>query len=164
MLSAADQKAALYARAFAGDDVKSAFDAEKADQALSEDEKTVSTAMPGWGAWAGAGMSKSMKKTANRQRHNPLHKTKVPGGVSQDKRKDKRLENVIVSEKSDRKGKKYLAPVLPHGFERGDEYERSLRQPIGKEWGTKEVVQRNTRPRVVVKPGAIIEAMERPLL
>jgi U3 small nucleolar RNA-associated protein 14 len=165
MLSAVDQKAALYARAFAGDDVKSAFDAEKADQAHSEDEKTVSTAMPGWGAWAGAGMSKSMKKTANRQRHNPLHKTKVPGGgVSQDKRKDKRLENVIVSEKSDRKGKKYLAPVLPHGFERGDEYERSLRQPIGKEWGTKEVVQRNTRPRVVVKPGAIIEAMERPLL
>lgn len=164
MLSAADQKAALYARAFAGDDVKAAFDAEKADQAHSEDEKTVSTAMPGWGAWAGAGMSKSMKKTANRQRHNPLHKTKVPGGVSQDKRKDKRLENVIVSEKSDRKGKKYLAPVLPHGFERGDEYERSLRQPIGKEWGTKEVVQRNTRPRVVVRPGAIIEAMERPLL
>jgi U3 small nucleolar RNA-associated protein 14 len=165
MLSAADQKAALYARAFAGDDVKSAFDAEKADQAHSEDEKTVSTAMPGWGAWAGAGMSKSMKKTANRARHNPLHKHKVPGvGVSQDKRKDKRLENVIVSEKSDRKGKKYLAPVLPHGFERGDEYERSLRQPIGKEWGTKEVVQRNTRPRVVVKPGAVIEAMERPLL
>jgi U3 small nucleolar RNA-associated protein 14 len=39
-----------------------------------------------------------------------------------------------------------------------------LRQPIGKEWGTKEVVQRNTRPRVVVKPGAVIEAMERPLL
>ena len=164
MLSAADQKAALYARAFAGDDVKSAFDAEKQDQAASEDEKTVSTAMPGWGAWGGAGLSKSAKKVANRVRHNPLHKTKLPGGVSQDKRKDKRLENVIVSEKSDRKGKKYLAPVLPHGFERGDEYERSLRQPIGKEWGTKEVVQRNTRPRVVVKPGAIIEAMERPLL
>jgi U3 small nucleolar RNA-associated protein 14 len=164
MLSAADQKAALYARAFAGDDVKSAFDAEKADQADYEDEKSVSTAMPGWGAWGGAGLSKSAKKTANRVRHNPLHKTKLPGGVSQDKRKDKRLDNVIVSEKSDRKGKKYLAPVLPHGFERGDEYERSLRQPIGKEWGTKEVVQRNTRPRVVVKPGAIIEAMERPLL
>jgi len=164
MLSAAAQKAALYARAFAGDDVKSAFDAEKADQAADEDTKEVSTAMPGWGAWAGAGLSKSAKKSAARQRHNPLHKTKLPGGVSQDKRKDKRLDNVIVSEKSDRKGKKYLAPVLPHGFERGEEYERSLRQPIGKEWGTKEVVQRNTRPRVVVKPGKIIEAMERPLL
>jgi U3 small nucleolar RNA-associated protein 14 len=164
ILSAADQKAALYARAFAGDDVKAAFDAEKADQAASEDEKETSNAMPGWGAWAGAGLTKSAKKAAARQRHNPLHKTKLPGGVKQDKRQDKRLENVIVSEKSDRKGKKYLAPVLPHGFERGEEYERSLRQPIGKEWGTKEVVQRNTRPRVVTKPGKIIEAMERPMV
>jgi U3 small nucleolar RNA-associated protein 14 len=164
ILSAADQKAALYARAFAGDDVKAAFDAEKADQAASEDEKEKSNVMPGWGAWAGAGLTKSAKKAAARQRHNPLHKTKLPGGVKQDKRQDKRLENVIVSEKSDRKGKKYLAPVLPHGFERGEEYERSLRQPIGKEWGTKEVVQRNTRPRVVTKPGKIIEAMERPMV
>jgi U3 small nucleolar RNA-associated protein 14 len=164
MLSTADQKAALYARAFAGDDVKAAFDAEKADQAASEDEKETSSSMPGWGSWAGAGLSKTARKTANRQRHNPLHKTKLPGGVKQDKRQDKRLENVIVSEKSDRKGKKYLAPVLPHGFEKGEEYERSLRQPIGKEWGTKEVVQRNTRPRVVTKPGKIIEAMERPMV
>lgn len=164
MLSAADQKAALYARAFAGDDVKAAFETEKADLAASEDEKETSNAMPGWGAWAGAGLSKSAKKTAARQRHNPLYKTKLPGGVKADKRQDKKLENVIVSEKSDRKGKKYLAPVLPHGFERGEEYERSLRQPIGKEWGTKEVVQRNTRPRVVVKPGKIIEAMERPMV
>ncbi|KAM0716622.1 hypothetical protein Q7P37_008067 [Cladosporium fusiforme] len=164
MLSAADQKAALYARAFAGDDVQAAFDAEKADQAASEDEKEVSTAMPGWGSWAGAGLSKSAKKTAARARHNPLHKTKLPGGVKQEKRKDRKLDNVIVSEKSDRKGKKYLAPVLPHGFEKGEEYERSLRQPIGKEWGTKEVVQRNTRPRVVTKPGKIIEAMERPMV
>lgn len=164
VLSAADQKAALYARAFAGDDVKAAFEAEKAEQAASEDEKETSSAMPGWGSWAGAGLSKSAKKTAARQRHNPLHKTKLPGGVKQDKRQDKRLENVIVSEKSDRKGKMYLAPVLPHGFERGEEYERSLRQPIGKEWGTKEVVQRNTRPRVVTKPGKIIEAMERPMV
>jgi U3 small nucleolar RNA-associated protein 14 len=164
ILSAADQKAALYARAFAGDDVKAAFEAEKADQAASEDEKSASTVMPGWGAWAGAGLTKSAKKAAARQRHNPLYKTKLPGGVKQEKRQDKRLENVIVSEKSDRKGKKYLAPVLPHGFEKGEEYERSLRQPIGKEWGTKEVVQRNTRPRVVTKPGKIIEAMERPMV
>lgn len=164
ILSAADQKAALYARAFAGDDVKAAFDAEKAEQAASEDEKEVSNAMPGWGSWAGAGLTKSAKKAAARQRHNPLYKTKLPGGVKQDKRQDKRLDNVIVSEKSDRKGKKYLAPVLPHGFEKGEEYERSLRQPIGKEWGTKEVVQRNTRPRVVTKPGKIIEAMERPMV
>lgn len=164
MLSAAEQKAALYARAFAGDDVQAAFDAEKADQAASEDEKEVSTAMPGWGSWAGAGLSKSAKKTAARARHNPLHKTKLPGGVKQDARKDRKLDNVIVSEKSDRKGKKYLAPILPHGFEKGEEYERSLRQPIGKEWGTKEVVQRNTRPRVVTRPGKIIEAMERPMV
>lgn len=163
MLNAKQQKAALYARAFAGDDVQAQFDTEKADLAAAEDEQEISTALPGWGSWTGSNLSKSAKKQANRQRHNPLHKQKL-AGIKQDDRKDKRLENVIVSERQERKGKKYLAPVLPHGFERGEEYERSLRLPLGGEWGTKETVQRNTRPRVVVRPGKVVEAMERPMV
>lgn len=163
LVQAKDQKAALYARAFAGDDVQAQFDADKASLAAAEDEQEISTALPGWGSWTGANLSKSAKKAAARQRHNPLHKQKL-AGIKADDRKDKRLENVIVSERQERKGKKYLAPVLPHGFERKEEYERSLRLPLGGEWGTKETVQRNTRPRVVVGPGKVVEAMERPMV
>lgn len=163
MLSKAERNAAFHARAFAGDDVAVHFSAEKDALAASEDEKEISTEMPGWGTWGGAGLTKSKRKAAERARHNPLYKTKVAGTKPQD-RKDAKLENVIISEKSDRKGKKYLAPILPHQYERKEEYERSLRMPLGPEWTTKEVFQKNTRPRVVVKPGTIIEPMSRPLV
>lgn len=163
MLSQTERNAAFHARAFAGDDVGLQFAAEKSADVASEDERENSTHMPGWGSWAGNGLTKAAKKAAVRARHNPLYKTKVPGTRPRD-RKDAKLENVIISEKNDRKGRKYLAPMLPHQFERKDEYERSLRMPLGPEWATKEVFQRNTRPRVVVKPGSVIEAIERPIV
>ena len=78
-------------------------------------------------------------------------------------RRDARLKNVVISEAQQRKAKKYLASQLPHGFERREQYERSLRVPVGPEWTTKEVFQRSTRPRVVVKQG-VVAPMERPLV
>ncbi|KAK1810739.1 hypothetical protein LTR12_014893 [Friedmanniomyces endolithicus] len=163
ILSAQQQKSDYYRRAFAGSDVQVAFTAEKDADAAEEDEQEVSTHMPGWGSWAGEGLSKSIRKANKKAAHNPLYKTKLPGGVRMEDRKDANLRNVIVSEKSERKGKKYLAPVLPHEFERKEQYEGSLRVPVGPEWTTKEVFQRNTRPRVVVKQG-VVKPMERPLM
>lgn len=158
-----DMTKEYHARAFAGDDTTAGFAAEKSALAQDEDEKEESTALPGWGSWTGGGLSRSLRRANARQRHNPLYKTKTPG-VAQANRKDAALENVIISEKTDRKGKGYLAPILPHGFETKEQYERSLRLPVGPEWSTKEVFQRGTRPRVVVKPGSVIEAMERPMV
>ncbi|KAK1084685.1 hypothetical protein LTR33_002523 [Friedmanniomyces endolithicus] len=163
ILSAQQQKSAYYRRAFAGSDVQVAFTAEKDADAAEEDEQEVSTHMPGWGSWAGEGLSKSIRKANKKAAHNPLYKTKLAGGVKMEDRKDANLRNVIVSEKSERKGKKYLAIVLPHEFERKEQYEGSLRVPVGPEWTTKEVFQRNTRPRVVVKQG-VVKPMERPLM
>lgn len=161
VLNAQQQKQSLQQRAFAGDDVQAAFDAEKEDLAESEDEKEVSNHLPGWGSWTGGGLSKSTKKRNERAKHNPLHKTKV-AGVKQADRKDAKLKNVIISERQDRKGKKYLASVLPHQYENQEQYERSHRLPMGPEWTTKEVHQRMTRPRVVVKPGVNMTPLERP--
>jgi U3 small nucleolar RNA-associated protein 14 len=155
--------ASLKQRAFAGDDVQIAFDAEKADLALSEDEKEVSSYLPGWGAWAGEGLSKKDKKVNTRAKHNPLFKSKTAGVRAAD-RKDAQLKNVIISEKNERKGRKYLAPVLPHEFESKEQYERSRRLPMGPEWTTKEVHQKSTRPRVVVKAGVVVNALERPIV
>ncbi|KAK5677086.1 hypothetical protein LTS10_010275 [Elasticomyces elasticus] len=165
VLTPAEQKSAMHRRAFAGDDVVQAFEAEKAADAAEEDVQESSNYMPGWGSWAGTGLSKSIRKANTKAAHNPLFKTKLPGGgVSAEGRRDKGKVNVIVSEKAERKGKKYLAPVLPHGFGRKEEYEGSLRVPVGPEWTTKEVFQRGTRPRVVVRPGGVVGAMERPMM
>jgi U3 small nucleolar RNA-associated protein 14 len=162
MLSSKDNQALFHQRAFAGDDVAVEFEAEKDAQVEDEGDKIESTFLPGWGTWTGTGLSKAARKQNKRMAHNPLHK-KVTEGVKAANRKDAKLNNVIISEAQQRKGKKYLASTLPHQFEKREQYERSLRVPVGPEWTTKETFQRNTRPRVVVKQG-IIAPMEKPLL
>lgn len=163
ILTKQQQRSEFHRRAFAGDAVKKSFDAEKAEAVQAEDEQEISNHLPGWGSWTGAGLMKSIKKSNARARHNPLYKTKL-AGINPADRKDARLENVIISEKSDRKGKKYQADLLPHVFETKNQYERSLRVPMGPEWVTKETHQRATKPRVLVKPGVVIGAMEKPLV
>lgn len=49
----------------------------------------------------------------------------------------------------------YLASQLPHPFESRQQYERSMRLPVGPEWQTKETFQDSTKPRVMVKRGVI---------
>lgn len=56
---------------------------------------------------------------------------------------------------------KYLASQLPHPFESREQYERSLRLPVGPEWMTKESFQDGTKPRVLMKQG-IITPMSKP--
>lgn len=58
---------------------------------------------------------------------------------------------------------KYLATQLPHPFESRQQYERSLRLPVGPEWMTKESFQQATKPRVIVKQG-IIAPMAKPTI
>jgi U3 small nucleolar RNA-associated protein 14 len=36
--------------------------------------------------------------------------------------------------------------------------------PIGTEWNVKQTFQANTKPRVIVKPGRIVEPMDKPLV
>lgn len=168
MLSNSEQKLSLQQRAFAGDDVALAFEKEKFDQQASEDEQEISTHLPGWGNWAGDGLSKKVKKSNARAKHNPLFKTKLAGGVKPEDRIDKNMQNVIISQKGEegvvRKGKKYLASQLPHEFSTREQYERSRRMPVGPEWVTKGVHQRMVRPRVVVRKGVNIEAINRPVV
>ncbi|ROW08326.1 hypothetical protein VMCG_03011 [Cytospora schulzeri] len=147
----------LISRAFAGEDVVGEFEAEK-DAIMSEDdEKVVDNTMPGWGAWAGEGISKRAQK---RNKGKVMTKKE---GIKKKDRKDAKLERVIVNEKRIRKNEKYLASQLPHPFESRQQYERSLRLPVGPEWMTKESFQDATKPRVIVKQG-IIAPMAKPTI
>lgn len=56
---------------------------------------------------------------------------------------------------------RYLASQLPDPFESRQQYERSLRLPVGPEWSTKETFQDGTKPRVLMKQG-IIAPMSKP--
>lgn len=147
----------LVHKAFAGDEVVATFEQEKRATIQDEDEKVIDNTLPGWGSWTGPGIG---KKAQRRNKGKVL--TKIPGIVAE-KRQDAKLERVIINEKRVKKNSKYLASSLPHPFETRQQYERSLRLPVGPEWTTKETFQGMTKPRVLMKPG-VIAPMSKPMI
>ncbi|CAH0016451.1 unnamed protein product [Clonostachys rhizophaga] len=145
----------LVARAFAGEDVVGEFEREKEEVAEQDDDKVIDNTLPGWGSWVGDGVSNREKK-----RHQGRFLTKVEG-IKKNDRKDAKLDKVIINEKRIKKNDRYLASQLPHPFESRQQYERSLQQPVGPEWQTKETFQDSTKPRVIMKQG-IIAPMSKP--
>lgn len=157
-LSRLTRNQALTAAGFAGDNVAADFAAEKASTTTADASREETSLLPGWGSWAGDGMTRAEK------RRNRGWKTTVSvPGIDAHKRKDRNLDRVIVNEKVVKPNKKYLASSLPFPFENREQYERSLRQPKGREWATKKTHQEGTLPRVLVK-GGVIGAMRKPLV
>ena len=147
----------LVRKAFAGDEVVANFEREKRATIQDEDDKVIDNTLPGWGSWIGPGIG---KKAERRNKGKVL--TKIPG-IAAEKRQDAKLDRVIINEKRVRKNSKYLASSLPHPFETREQYERSLRLPVGPEWTTKETFQGMTKPRVLMKPG-VIAPMSKPMI
>ncbi|KAK8237647.1 Utp14 protein-domain-containing protein [Phyllosticta capitalensis] len=147
----------LLRMAFAGDEVEQAFEAEK--RAVEEDEgdKVIDNTLPGWGSWAGSGLSK--KDQRNGRRFLTTQK-----GVRKENRKDNKLKNVVINEKRVKKNSKYLASSLPFPHQSKEVYESTLRRPLGPEFNTKEIFQDGTKPRVMVKPGVVIKPLAKPLV
>ncbi|PHH84695.1 hypothetical protein CDD83_1537 [Cordyceps sp. RAO-2017] len=146
----------LVARAFAGEDVVGDFAREKAAAEAADDDQVIDRTLPGWGSWVGEGVS-----GRERRRHQGRFLTRV-AGVKKKDRQDARLERVIISEKRVKKNARFLAPQLPHPFESRQQYERSLRLPVGPEWVTKESFQGATRPRVLLK-GGVVAPISKPM-
>ena len=142
----------LIKQAFAGDDVVQEFEIEKKRVVREEDDKEEDMTLPGWGDWAG-GNKKSKKRKVVR---------KVDGVVQKDKRKDKNLKNVIINEKVNKKNLKYQSSAVPFPFESREQYERSLRMPLGQEWTSRETHQRMTMPRIITKQGTVIDPLKAP--
>ena len=147
----------LVRKAFAGDEVVADFAKEKRQTIKDEEEKIIDKTLPGWGTWTGAGITKKQEK-----RNKGKVLVKEPG-VAKEKRQDAKLDRVIINEKRVKKNSKYLASSLPHPFETRQQYERSLRLPVGPEWTTKETFQSATKPRILMKQG-VIRPMAKPVI
>ncbi|KAF2089311.1 Utp14-domain-containing protein [Saccharata proteae CBS 121410] len=152
------RKTDLVEKAFAGDEVADAFEAEKRAVEEDEGEKIIDNTLPGWGSWTGDGVSK------REQKRNAGRFLTKQEGVKKDNRKDAKLKNVVINEKRVKKNAKFLASALPFPYENKQVYESTLRRPLGPEFNTKEVFQDGTKPRVMVKPGSIIKPMSKPLV
>lgn len=147
----------LIKRAFAGDDVEEEFAKDK-EEVLDEEnpapEKPLQ--LPGWGQWTNIQKKRGPPSwmleehaSAKRKRQEAL-----------DKRKDKGLGHVIISEKPDKKAEKLYARTLPYPFTSKEAFEQSIRMPLGPESNPATASGALTRPDVVKKPGVNIQPIK----
>lgn len=152
----------LIKEAFAGDDVLvEEFEKEKREIEEDEGDKVVNLSVPGWGSWAGVDDEDSGWGVPKNNKKRKIVKT-IQGVVSKDKRLDKDKAKVIINERVIKKNTKYQADKIPYPYKNWEEYERSLRIPMGKEWTTTQAHQKLTIPKVITKFGSVIDPLKAP--
>ncbi|CAM9448432.1 unnamed protein product, partial [Discosporangium mesarthrocarpum] len=152
----------LVRRAFAAPDTMEEFKAEKGvlvDKEVSGGREKAPGQMAGWGSWAGEGAPKPRKAVLKRERER--EKAQAAEELKRKKaRKDDSLPKVIINEKRQKRSAKYSIAAVPYPFTSREQYERSVRQPIGSEWNTSKAVGDLTQPAVITKPGQAIAPMK----
>lgn len=144
----------LIREAFAEDEVFADFAEEKEAIVDAEAPKTIEVTLPGWGVWAGAGISAedSMPK-----KKFVIHKK----GLDPRARLDKDLKHVIINERRIKAAAKaFTIPKTPFPFTSSDMHARHIAQPIGKEWNTVTSHKKRIQPKIVAKAGIIIKPIK----
>lgn len=133
------------AEAFENDDIVNDFEQAVEDEAKKnlDDDDAI---LPGWGNWGGHGV-----KTKNYK-----FEKKVP----QYKKKDR----IIISTTPNEKLQKHLISSVPFPFKSVQDFEASMRLPIGRDFIPETAHQKLTLSSVVTKAGAIIEPMTEDIL
>jgi len=141
----------LVRQAFAGDDVAAEFAADKAAEVESElPNDPVPGALPGWGTWA-------TQKREPRWAVDARAMAAAKRAAAAASRKDAGLQYVVISEKWDKRNAKYRTPSVPYPFNSKETYERTMRQPLGREFNTDESFRNLTRPAVIKDAGVVIQ-------
>lgn len=94
------------------------------------------------GSWGGKGTKK--------QKKNPKFLVQT-AGIEPAKRKDFQSSNVIITEKKDRKASQFQVKDLPYPYTSIEQYEARFKNPLGSEWNSRAVHQKETMPRVTKK-------------
>ncbi|XP_074910648.1 U3 small nucleolar RNA-associated protein 14 homolog A [Buteo buteo] len=141
-----DQRGVI-TEAFAGDDVVADFRREKRKAEQAAKPQPVNLVLPGWGEWGGMGLKPSAKKIKR-------FLLKPPPAPP---RKDQHLPHVIMSEKRNIHVAAHQVSELPFPFERHQQFEQSIRTPVGPTWNTQRAFQKLTAPRVITRVGHIIQ-------
>ncbi|NXS71907.1 UT14A protein, partial [Pandion haliaetus] len=141
-----DQRGVI-TEAFAGDDVVADFRREKRKAEQAAKPQPVNLVLPGWGEWGGTGLKPSAKKIKR-------FLLKPPPAPP---RKDQHLPHIIMSEKRNIHAAAHQVSELPFPFERHQQFEQSIRTPVGPTWNTQRAFQKLTAPRVITRAGHIIQ-------
>ncbi|KAJ1344833.1 hypothetical protein BSLG_000348 [Batrachochytrium salamandrivorans] len=162
----------LIRMAFANDDVLADFEGEKR-RIMQDDAPAAAPAeVPGWGSWAGPGLvakdgeraGKVSNKGAKEGSKNKGGNAKTAGSIqpSGPRRADSKLQHVMISTKKMKKISKYMLPDVPQGFETGEQYEKMIQMPLGREWNSQSAHSKLVLPRVQTKLGMAIQPLKLP--
>lgn len=94
------------------------------------------------GSWGGKG--------ARKRNPNPKFLKTIPG-IAKEDRKDAKYSNVIITEKKDKKASAFQVKDLPYPYTSVAQYEARFSNPLGAEWNSRQVHQKETLPRVTKK-------------
>ncbi|XP_073840610.1 U3 small nucleolar RNA-associated protein 14 homolog A [Musca autumnalis] len=146
----ADQQMTI-AQAFEDDDIVADFSRDKTKDSELKDAE-IQLSMPGWGSWAGAGISKEQMERRNKRLLLKL--------APEEKRKDENKDGVYINENVNKKLRNHLVSDVPFPFTSLKDYEASIRAPLGRNFVTETAFRLLTRPSVITQKGKIIEPMD----
>ncbi len=157
----AQSQEALVNQVFAGPDFQADFEKYREgviEEELGIDSKKAQIAKDvkaGWGDWAGPGKEVSQKILSKRDKL--IAAAEAEAAQKKKGRKDTRMPNVVLSERRVKTSAKFKLDGIPHPFTTREEYEQSLRMPVGEEWNASHVVRANTKPEVMLRAGRVVE-------
>jgi len=149
MASANKDQQEMLKRAFGAPDLELEFENEK-QEIINADIPKELPELPGWGLWGGEGTKPTVNKFIKKAKEK----------IEKIERKDDTLKNVIINEKRDKKAAKYLTKKLPFPYETQEQYERAMRNPLGKDWNASQVYNKMIQPRIIKKYGELIEPIK----
>ncbi|XP_065359309.1 U3 small nucleolar RNA-associated protein 14 homolog C [Calliphora vicina] len=139
------------AQAFEDDDIVADFGQDKTKESEVKDAE-IQLAMPGWGSWAGAGISKEQMEKRNKRLLLKL--------APKEKRRDDNKDGVYINEEASKQLRNHLVSDIPFPFTSLKDYEASIRAPLGRNFVTETAFRLMTRPEVITQKGKIIEPMD----
>ena len=150
----------LIQRAFqsGGTEMQKMFDKEK--EQLVDDELDMpedAGALPGWGGWAGQGVKETRRQKTQKMKKQ-MKRVEEKEKLKK-KRKDATLGHVIITEREDKKVRRYLTTTVPHPYKTMEQYEQALKMPLGRDWNSTNVHMESIRPAVEVTKGGYIKPL-----
>ncbi|KAH8360801.1 hypothetical protein KR084_002721 [Drosophila pseudotakahashii] len=146
----ATERQLTISQAFEDDDIIADFNRDKSkDSELKNTE--IQLALPGWGSWAGAGISQAVMERRNKRL---LLKLAAP-----EKRRDDNKDALYLNESASKQAREHMVSSIPFPFRSLADYEASIRAPVGRNFVPETAFRMLTRPAVITRKGQVIEPM-----
>lgn len=113
----------------------------------------------GWGSWTGYGVQEQQRDIQRKQKLQQEKEKKIEEIKA--RRKDGKLDNVIVNPKRVKAIKKYLVEKLPHGYDNKEQFNFEVTRQIGREWNPQTLFRNQIKEKVVCTPGEVIRPMNK---